>query len=139
MKHLALIAVLCLLAGTSEGTFETKDPALPVENAANNEKAKPAVPKGGVEVKVIVPVGTNLYVPNIVLGECDGWRFDESEPGMGEGSYAGFTSNTTYIGTIMKTIDCINEVDGSTLLFALVQVENGRLIWVELERVLYAD
>lgn len=139
MKRLALIAVLCLLAGVSEGTFETDDPAPPFENAKKDARVKAAVQKGDVEVKVIVPVGTNLYVPNIVLGECDGWRFDESEPGMDEDNYADFTTNTTYIGTIIKTIDCINEVDGSTLLFALVQLEKGRLIWVELERVLYAD
>ena len=132
MKRLVLIAALYLLAGMSEATFELDDPADYVGKTNNEAKGEP-------EEKVIVPVGTNLYAPSIVQGECIGWLFDESETSLEDSIDKQFTTQTTYMGVIIKIIDCNNEVDGGTLRFALVKVEKSRLIWVELDRVLSTD
>ncbi len=131
MKRLVLIAALFLFAGISHATFELDDPAEDVGQTNNEAKGEP-------DEQVIVPVGTNLYAPSIVQGECEGWLFDESEYSLEDSNDKQFTTQTTYIGVIIKIIDCKNEVDGGTLRFALVRVEKSRLIWVELGRVLSA-
>ena len=139
MKRLALMAVLCLLAGISRGSFEIDDPAKGYEKVDKPEKVIVATPSENIDVGVIVPVGTDLYAPIIEQGECKGWRFDDSEPFLDDDNNAHFTTQTTYIGILIKTIDCINEVDGETLRFALVKTDLARLIWVELDRVLAAE
>lgn len=136
MKRLALMAVLCLLAGMSSGSFEIDDPAKGYEKVTEYSKVIVAKPTEDGAVGVIIPVGTDLYAPIIEKGECKGWRFDDSEPYLDNDNNAHFTTQTTYIGILLKTIDCINEVDGETLRFALVKTDLARLIWVELDRVL---
>ena len=129
MKRLVLITALCLLAGISGATFETDDPSDPDKNVINKVK-------GQVEEQVIVPVGSNLYAPRVVQGECEGWSLDESEVHLNDNNNEDFATRTTYMGFILKTIDCKNEMDGKVLRLALVKVEKNRLIWVELDRIL---
>ena len=132
------MAVFCLLAGISRGSFEIDDPAKGYEKVTEYSKVIVATPTEGGEVGVIVPVGTDLYAPMIEKGECKGWRFDDSEPYLDDDKNTHFTTRTTYIGVLLKTIDCNNEVDGETLRFALIKTDLARLIWVELDRVLPA-
>ena len=139
MKQLILITGLCLLAGISGATFEIEDPSQPEKNAKSGTPMEAMASEGLAEEKVIVPVGTELFVPDIMQGHCTNWRFDESEPAVSGNDEMQFTTRTTYIGVTIKTINCQNESEAEARRFALVQIERGRLIWVELNRILSAN
>jgi len=124
MKKLGLTIFLCLLTGMSWATFELKDPADP-DNMVIKKKNDVTTAENGV----IVPVGTPLYEPDIIQGECRGWQFDQTES----------ATKTTYMGFVIKTIDCKNEQDGVSMLFAIVQIDRGRLIWVAKDKILKAN
>lgn len=140
MKQLFLMTVLCLFAGLSGATFELDDPTDPVEDVNDNmKKLGRSASKMTAKEKFIVPAGINLYIPNIVKGNCIGWHFDESEINPDDSNNMQFITNTTYIGATIRTIECKNEVEGTSLNLALIQTEGRRLIWVESDKILPAD
>lgn len=124
MKQLGLIVLLCMLTGLSGATFELEDPADPDKLVIEKKNSGAA----RAENSMIIPVGTPMYEPEIIQGECRGWHLDGS----------GSSTKSTYMGVIIKTIDCHNEQDGTTMHFAIVQINQGRLIWVEKDKILSA-
>jgi len=124
MKQLGLFVLLCMLTGISGATFELEDPADPDKMLIEKKNSGAA----RAENSMIVPVGTPMYEPEIIQGECRGWQLDGSDS----------STKSTYMGVIIKTIDCHNEQDGTTMHFAIVQINQGRLIWVEKDKILSA-
>ena len=134
MKQLGLFVLLCMLTGISGATFELEDPADP-DNMVIEKKNSGAA---RAENSMIVPVGTPMYEPEIIQGECRGWHLDGSQSSTGNDDRSNASTKTTYMGVIIKTIDCHNEQDGTTMHFAIVQVNQVRLIWVEKDKILSA-
>jgi hypothetical protein len=139
MNRFVLIIMLCSLAGTSGATFELTDPSQVPAPDIEDVSGEITFFSGDVEEKVIVPVGTYLYAPEIIQGDCVGWLFDEPEAAMDTGNELPSKTKTTYAGVILKTLECKNKNTGEALRFALIQIETDRLIWVELGRVLAAS
>ena len=139
MKRIALTTLLCLLTGITGADFEIEDPAEIMREMIQEKNAVEVIDNESVNSGVIVPVGSKLYAPTISNEKCNGWRFDESEPLLNDDDEIQYVTKVTYIGDVIKTIDCNNEVTGEELQFKLIRIEQSRLIWVESDRVLSAD
>ena len=139
MKLIALIALLCLLTGISAADFEIEDPAEIMREMIQEKNTAEVVANDSVNDGAIVPVGSKLYAPKLSNETCIGWRFDESEPSLNDGNENSYVTKTTYIGDVIKVIDCNNEINGAQLRLKLVKIEKSRLIWVESDSVLTAN
>ena len=137
MKHFALIVLLCLLSGLSEGTFELEDPTKIVEKDENELENENSNKVWNVSVeKVIVPPGVNLFLPNIENNECVSFSEDASET-KADGTNVSFTVKT-YLGIIRDTTECpVTElIADSRLKVALIELDDGRLIWIDSSKTL---
>lgn len=137
MKHFALIVLLCLLSGLSEGTFELEDPTKIVEKDENELENENSNKVWNVSVeKVIVPPGVNLFLPNIENNECVSFSEDASET-KADGTNVSFTVKT-YLGVIRDTTECpVTElIADSRLKVALIELDDGRLIWIDSSKTL---
>ena len=137
MKRIILITALCLLASQSEATFELEDPAEIVKEPISEKDKNSIFKKWRGKKEVIVAVGTKLYIPNIEDGQCNSWRLNKTEPFQDENNQTRYTTNTTYMGALVKTIECKNS--GGSMKFSLVQTSQDHLMWVESDKVLRAD
>lgn len=138
MKQIALITLLFLLTGISAADFEIEDPAEIMQEMIQEQNTLEVVDNNRVRDEVIVPVGSKLYAPKLSNETCVGWRYDESEPSLNDDSGNSHVTQTTYIGGVIKSIDCNNEIDAAELQLKLVRIEKSRLIWVESDSVLKA-
>lgn len=138
MKQIALITLLFLLTGISAADFEIEDPAEIMQEMIQEQNTLEVVDNNRVRDEVIVPVGSKLYAPKLSNETCVGWRYDESEPSLNDDSGNSHVTQTTYIGGVIKSIDCNNETDAAELQLKLVRIERSRLIWVESDSVLKA-
>jgi hypothetical protein len=138
MKQITLITLLFLLSGISAADFEIEDPAEIMQEMIKENNTVDVSDNNSISDGVIVPVGSKLYAPSISNETCDGWRFDESEPSMNGDSENSYVTQTTYIGDVIKSIDCSNEIDAEELRLKLVRIEQSRLIWVKSDSVLKA-
>jgi len=136
MKKIALTTLLCLLAGISTADFEIEDPAEIMKEMIQEENTVEVVDIDKISDEAIVPVGSKLYAPKFGNETCIGWRYDESEPSLSGGNENGYVTNTTYIGRVIKTIDCNNENNGAILRLKLIRIDNSRLIWAKSDSVL---
>ena len=80
------------------------------------------------EKNVIVPVNTSSLMPYTEDNKCISLDFAKTEP-LGK-YYKTHNTQTKYVGTIIKTIDCPWDQDGDPRKVALVKIDQGRLIWV---------
>jgi hypothetical protein len=138
MKKIALIALLCLLTGISAADFEIEDPAEIMREMIQEKNTVEVVANDSVSDGVIVPVGSKLYAPKLSNETCVGWRYDESEPALNDDSEIGYVTKTTYIGDVIKSIDCNTEINDEELRLKLIRIKTSRLIWVESDSVLTA-
>ena len=139
MNNIALRALLCLLTGISAADFEIEDPAEIMREMIQEKNTVEVVANDSVNDGVIVPVGSKLYAPKLSNETCIGWRFDESEPSLNDDNEKSYVTKTTYIGDVIKVIDCNNHINGMQLRLKLVQIEKSRLIWVKSDSVLTAN
>ena len=137
MKHFALIILLCLLSGLSEGTFEIEDPIklLEEDEKARENKTPGKVPVASVK-KIIVPPNVNLITPDIENNKCVGFSKDASET-KADGTSVSYTVKT-YLGVIRDTTECPVADTGATtpLKVALIEIDDGRLIWLDSSKIL---
>ena len=137
MKHFALIVLLCLIPGLSEGTFEIEDPIkmLEEDEKARENKTPGKVSKASVK-KIIVPPNVNLIVPNIENNKCVSFSDDASET-RADGTSVSYTVKT-YLGVIHNTTECpVTDTGANTLLkVALIEIDDGRLIWLDSSKIL---
>ena len=138
MKHIALITLIFLLTGISAADFETEDPAEIMKEMIQEKNTVEVVGYDSVSDGVIVPVGSKLYAPKLSNETCIGWRYDESEPPLNDDNELSYVTKTTYIGDVIKSINCNNEIDAAKLRLKLVRIEKSRLVWVESDSVLTA-
>ena len=136
MNRLILIIALCLISGLSQATFELEDPAELVKEPIE-KKANPLFKNWRGSKEVIVAPGTNLYTPTIENSQCQGWQADDSEPLPNDVTQKQHATATTYVGTLVSKVDC--QGDKGSKQFSLVRTNQGRLIWVESDKVLSAD
>ena len=141
MRYFTLISILCLisiaLSTPTNATFELEDPADPDQQLEMEKKQKSFFKSTGKRYDVIIAAGTDLYIPNIDGKACDGWILDKTEPWIDENDEAHYNTNKTYMGLSMKTIDCARGDD--KLKLSLIKTDQGRLVWVESDKVLAVD
>lgn len=136
MKRFIVFLVLSLLPGLSVATFDLEDPAeLVKEKIEKNEK--PFFKNWRGEKQVIVAPGTHLYTPNIENRQCESWQADQSEPSPNGANGTQSTTATTYVGKLVSKVDCHGE-NGSKQ-FSVIKTNDGRLMWVESDKVLSAN
>lgn len=137
MKKIILISVLCLLAGVSGATFELDDPTQPDENANTGKTISFSgkQPKTTAE-HVIVPQGVDLIQPIIENNKCIGFSADQSEIAA-DGS-SGSLTLTSYVGPVISTTNCpvTGSGDKGDLKITLIEINDGRLVWVDSSRIL---
>jgi len=139
MKKLIFISSLCLLSTVSQATFETEEPSQMLKDFESEVSESGNVESAPVKAEVIVPANTDLYIPSVANGECDGWSLDKSEPYLDETQQTKFTTRSTYIGHAVKTINCTSANEEKTLALLLIKTTQGRLIWIESGKELSSD
>ena len=136
MNRFILIILMCFFTGLSEATFELEDPAEPGKRDIE-ETGKPLFKGRRGDNDVIVAAGTSLYAPVIENRRCEGWQADESEPSANHANGTQSTTANTYLGTLVRKVDC--QGDHGSKQFSVISLDDGRLIWVESDKVLTAD
>lgn len=136
MNRLILIIVSCLSCGLAQATFELEDPAEVVKKPIE-KKDNPLFKNWRGKKQVVVAPGTYLYTPTIENSECQGWRAESSVVSPTDATMTQTMTTDTYVGTLVTVLDCSGKEGYKQL--SLVETDQGRMIWVESNKVLTAD